>query len=178
MTAVTYPTFPTGREPSAAEIQVLLGKFASKPTNQSVTSSVTFVNDNDLKVTVENGATYYVEVNLFATGAGSATAGDIQLRWTTPGGNMSFGWMGLTNSVAYGTNTAGSVNSVQFFDSTTTTTASAYGTPSVNKTLIMGRGTYACTADGTLQLQWTQRVSSATSTTLTAGSNIVVRRYA
>lgn len=178
LTAVTFPTFLTGHEPSPSEFQVLLPLSASKPANQTITSTTTLTNDNDLFVAVQSGATYQFEVSLGVMGAGSATVGDINLRWTFPGGTLTTHAVGLTSAVAYGVSTTGSVNSVRFRDTTSPSTTIPFGTPSTNFAVVTINMIYACTADGTLQLQWAQRVSSGTATAVGAGSYMVGSRIA
>lgn len=178
MTAVTFPTFPAGHEPSADEFGVLLPISAVKSVDESVTSSTTLQDDDELFVTVQNGATYQLECVVGATGAGSATLGDIAIGWTFPGGTLTHYAIGLTSAVAYGVSTTGQVNSVRFRDTTSPSSSYPFGTPSTNSGMIRIGLLYQCTADGTLKMQWAQRVSTGTATTVKAGSHLVGRRIA
>lgn len=178
MTAVAMPTFLAGHEPTAAEYGVLLPVSAVKTVSQNATSNTTLQDDAELFVAVQNGATYQLDCVVAATGAGSATLGDITIGWTFPGGTLTHHAIGLASAVAYGVSTAGQVNSVRFRDTTSPSTSYSFGTPSTNYGTIRIGLLYACTADGTLKMQWAQRVSTATSTTVGAGSYLVGRRTA
>lgn len=178
MTAITYPTFAPGHAPTSAEFAVLLGKTVIKSVDESLASNTTLQNDDELFVTVENGATYRGECVLGTTGAGSATLGDITIGWTFPGGTLTHHAIGLTSAVAYGVSTTGQVNAVRFRSTTSPSSTYSFGTPSTNLGFVHIKFSYACTADGTLQLQWAQRVSTATATTVGAGSYLSLQRVA
>lgn len=179
MTAIPYPTFPAGHQPTPSEFAVLLERTVIKSVDESLPSSTTLQNDDELFLSVENGASYKGEAVLGASGAGSATLGDILIGWTFPGGTLTHHAVGLLAGVAYGVSTGGSVNAVRFRD-TSSPTASPYsfGTPLTNFGVVRIGLSYVCTADGTLRLQWAQRVSTATATTVGAGSYLSLRRVA
>lgn len=149
-----------------------------KTADESVPNSVALQNDDHLFLPVVNGAVYTFELVVYVTGAGSATAGDFTHAWTFPGGTLYYGAQGLTNSVAYGVSTTGSVNALTFINNTSPSSAMSHGTPLTNITPIFGRGLYVCTANGTLQLQWCQRAVSATPTTVKTGSHLLAHRIA
>jgi hypothetical protein len=159
----------------ASQLGFITPVFAQKIADESVTSSTTPQNDDHLFCAGVAGAAYEVYVQLSVTGAGSATVGDVSIQFTFPtsgsGQSLALGYTGLTNSVAYGFNTAGSVNNVTFRNTTSPSNGASFGTPSTNFTPIFISGIWVVgTVAGTLQLQWAQRVSSGTATTARTGS--------
>src|SRR5215472_12558663 len=140
---------------------------AYRTSTQSVTSSTTLVNDTQLSVAVAANAVYRVELGMTYT---ADTAGDIKLGWTTPAGatiatavtvGLSLTAAAATDDVTVGASStpvfggigAGANAALQYiFILTTSSTA------------------------GTLQLQWAQNSSSATATTVNAGSYLIAQR--
>lgn len=166
-----------------AELAFIKPVFAQKPSDESVASSTVMQNDDALFVNGIANATYEVYMELSVTGAGSATLGDIQLQFTFPtsgsGQSLSLGYIGLTSAVAYGVSTTGQVNAVNFRNTASPSTSAPFGTPNINFGLIIATGTWVVgTVAGQLQLQWAQRVSTGTATTVRQGSLLRLMRLA
>jgi hypothetical protein len=153
---------------SLAGVAALLPTYVVKPSDQSVTSSTTLVNDNDLKHTVAADTTYHVRGIFHYT---ASTTGDIQFVWTGPSGA----------SVTF---------VVTCVDSSTldTATTSRIGSLPSSSLAVGGRGTsfpgviywegtlVTSSSSGTLQLQWAQNTSDGTATTVEAGSLLILTK--
>lgn len=127
--------------------EVLVGQAAYKTSDESVTSSTTLQNDNELALTLTAGGLYRFAAWLYVVGTTAKVsftfAGTAQ--WSEPNGG--------TVVTASGT----------------TVTAAAGGW------LIAGTITAASAGD-TLQLEWAQNSSSGTATTVKAGSILTAQR--
>lgn len=169
--------FATGQEPSAADLS---SPFAIKPADLSRASVTAVSNDTDMVVTGVAGRTYLVTFMARVSGAGSATLGDITFQWSYPvgaGSAFTMGYLGLATAVAYGVSTAGSINTITVTDTGSPSTSVAFGTPSTNFSTVTATGVWVVGAtSGSLQLQWAQRVSTATATVLGKGSCILLTR--
>jgi len=142
-------------------------RAAYKTVNETVTSSAVLQNDNELFITVDANAVYFVQLFMRYT---AATAGDIQFGWTAPGGTT------ITNPYLHGFGTTAAV-------STDDVIAAGLTAPGLGG---IGSGTdVACNSvwivttagtSGTLQLQWAQLASFATATTVVAGSVLIAAR--
>lgn len=147
---------------------------AAKASDQSVTSSTTLVNDNDMTFVLSAGGTYIFDAGLMYT---AASAGDIKLAPAFSGtGTLYLGGLGANNA-AFTTGSSGSgefiarnpqgANSIPYAGSDSAVQLSA-------KVF----GTLIATTSGTLTLQWAQNASSATATVMKTGSWMWVRRVA
>jgi hypothetical protein len=169
--------FTTGQEPSASDLS---SPYAIKPADEARASTATPTNDADMLVAGVAGRTYAVTFMARTTGAGSATLGDITFQWTFPtgaGATLALDYLGLTSGVAYGVSTTGNVNAISTINTTSASTAVPFGTPSTNFSTVIGTGLWVVGASsGNLQLQWSQRVSTGTATTLGKGSYILLTR--
>lgn len=140
-----------------------------KTGDETVTASTTPQDDDHLTLTVTAGGIYSVEASLELT---ADPAGDILLTLAAPSGS-SGGWtpVGVTLSTADGT---GSIRLTKFAYGATSsmgvTAAGLFILPKGN--LIVGD------TAGSLTLQWAQAASSATPTTIKAGSWLRLRRMA
>jgi len=114
-----------------------------KPSDESVTSSTTLQDDNDLLLAVGVSEIWQVELDLYVTGGG----GDLQLAWTYPAGGavvMQSVAPNATNTLTYWNVTAAS--GVAFAD---------YDTSSVTTRFFKVEGLYiGAGTGGTLRLQW------------------------
>jgi len=143
--------------------------FKRKAVDESVTSSVTLQNDDDLVAAVVASATYLVEWDLRIDGA---TAGDFKYAWTGPAG-ATMRWVSLGHAVGDTTNVA-----------QTTTDVAAIGTTVSHGTLGTGVSSHVhgsgilivSTTAGSLQLQWAQDTSSGTATKALINSWLLARR--
>ncbi|MFE7947421.1 hypothetical protein [Streptomyces sp. NPDC057426] len=167
-----YPVFLAGMRATADLLTSSQPDVVTKTATESVTSSTTLQDDDELFVSVEANATYVVDMMLIHS---SATAGDIKIGWSVPAG-ASFSWTGqgasntATSSFTVAdSNMAGrnAAESLEFGGGAGTATRA-----DVSGTLIT-----SATA-GALQFQWAQRVSDATATQVRAGTWLSVRRTA
>ena len=134
---------------------------AEKPTDQSVTSSTTLVNDTALLAAVAANATYLVYCYLDYEG-GTGGSSDLKFQWTVPASaTMRFTLIGTDASNA-------TLISSTKSDTTVYTLRSA-GAATLQAALMVGSLVVAGTS-GTLQLQWAQNTSSGTATKVHAQS--------
>lgn len=160
MTGSQFVPWSAGSKITAAGLVLMEPQSAVKNGVQSVTSSTTLVDDNDLVFTLPGSGTYICTVFLNYTGAATG-AGDLKVTLAYTG-SSSFGvWGGAGNN-----NTA--VTQVQSggagFGST-----QVYGTDGGFFQTAHLHGTLFATSSGTLKLQWAQNTSSATATNLRQG---------
>lgn len=142
---------------------------AVKTATESVTSSTTLQNDDELLLSVLANTTYFVFGLLFYDGA---TAGDFKFSWTGPSG-YAFDFSapilgtGTTSAVVDG----GATNTLNMtaFTEADTVGAGAAGAGTTIAITITGVLIVGGTA-GTFQLQWAQFGSSATATRVFAPS--------
>lgn len=154
-----------GQDVLASDIKVV--KTRNKSVSESVTSSTTLQNDNDFVIALEAGKTYFIQLWLTVTGA---AAGDIKTAWTTTGtitsnGRSIFGPAATTTSVLDGN-----------YDSSAwaLSDATTFGLDGTVGAVIKEELSVTCTVAGNLTLQWAQATSSATPTTCTSSSRIIV----
>ena len=153
----------------AADTNALNTYYAIKAGDESVTSSVTFQNDDDLFADLSVGI-WRVELDVGVTGA---TAGDVKTQWTTSGtitclqrvviGPSS----GMTDA---NTGAAGRIQAGFGFG-----TQPAYGTDGSQQSYISERLIVDCDVVGRLQFQWAQNASSGTATIVKTGSSLTWR---
>ena len=128
---------------------------AVKSADESVTSSTTLQDDDDLQITLAANSDYEIEYMVFVQSA-SATP-DFKYQWTEPDG------------VYRGVATTTAVTSVSIFDEST-----AASTLSLDANAIeFMKGTIVIEtagAGGTFKLEWAQDTSDATATTVKKGS--------
>lgn len=172
-----YPVFTAGQKLTAAALQQLAPIRLMKAADQSVTSSTTVVNDNDLVVPVAANATYDFDGFIFWIGN---ETGKIKFGMNAPtGATLDWGLLaGYDGDTGF--NTGGTHGAAQFWlkqaQTTFPTGTIQYAASTALLTgLLKGRITTGSTA-GNLTLQWAQFVSNATSTTLKAGSWLHAQR--
>lgn len=143
-----------------------------KAADESVTSSTTLQNDDELSATIPAVGTYVFDLFIYATSAANA-AGDIKIGFTFPTGSLRFSGIGPDVGLA-----SGSVQAGQWF----VHLSAASGTSAINfglSTATVGiriHGLFVASATGTLQVQWAQDSSNANASTVKAGSHLVVQR--
>ena len=147
-------------------------RVIKKAANESVTSSTTFQDDNDFSIDLDAGKTYRIETFLSVSGA---TAGDIKVAWVLTGGVAQLSARHCRGP-AVG---PADVTATTIRDSVhnLTTTTISYGTDNATNSAIFEDflvETTTANASGTLTMQWAQNGSSATSTTISASSYVVV----
>lgn len=168
--------FSAGMTLTAADLIRPLPLFAIKAADESVISSTTLQNDNELFAAVAANTSYRLDLALLVTEATGITA-DIKLAWTMPSGcrldaaaiGAHVNWTGVTSALE-----------VEFSswqgETSSPTSAKSFGT--INAGIVFGiqiRGIVAVGANsGTLQLQWAQNASVAENVTVKAGSSLVL----
>jgi hypothetical protein len=145
--------------------------YVRKTADQSVTSSTTLVDDNQLLLPVAANAVYELRMFIIYT---AATAGDLSITFTGPA-SATLDWNigGLSGTSAttpdgvtwWGANTIGGNDSVN-------------GGGGVNMAahpqgILITAGTA-----GTFKLRWAQAASSGTATTVKTGSVMILQRVA
>jgi hypothetical protein len=137
-------------------------KSVRKTADQSVTSSTTLINDTHLKFAVAANETYIFQVFIWAYSAN--TTPDLKLTITGPSGSTIAFSPSTYYATADGTTALGTVN----------TGGGSFNTfvdANERNQLYFGSILNGGTA-GDLQFQWAQNTSSATATTVKAGSYI------
>lgn len=146
-----------------------------KTADESVISSTTMQNDNHLLVSVAANAEYEIELQMAANGS---AAGDIKLQWTIPSGATTQRFCRGPDTSSAGSSAATTIrcNGVTNGHGT----AINYGLFSTSEQSWIEERMYIVTAGtaGVVQLQWAQNASTATNTTVEAGSYISYRRTA
>jgi hypothetical protein len=172
---MVYPSWTAGQKITAALLNSMQPLYVAKPSDQSVTSSTTNVNDTALFLTLEANAVYVVSGLLLYS---AHQDGDARIGWTVPA-SATFAWIchaqtaGGTSGIA-----AGVVVDVQAAGAGTFPLGGAdTGNSTVMTGLLSGRVVTSGTA-GNLQLNWAQRVSSGTATIMRAGSWLTAQRVA
>ncbi|MGN9802073.1 hypothetical protein [Micromonospora sp. L32] len=172
-------TFFAGQPLTAQQLEDLrtfaIPLMVVKTADESVASSATPQDDNELFLTVTAGAKYRLLMHLVVGGTG--TVGDLFIRFNAPAGSkISASCAGIDVGA---TGVVANMNAGAFNDVTTWPMPAnfAYGTVA-NPTgiLCMGNLTVGATG-GTFRLQWSQATSSATATTIKSGSSLELTRY-
>ena len=157
MTAIA--SIAAGARITAAMMQGIAPLSVVKPSDESVTSSTTLQNDNDLVVAVSANASYLVFCYLDYEGA---SAGDLKFSWSVPtSATMRFTIIGQTAASAAQTAVTGSES--------TSYTVGADAAATLNAVLMVGT-LVVSSSSGSLQLQWAQGTSSGTATKVHAQS--------
>jgi hypothetical protein len=171
-------SLPAGSVPTAGEITQIITAINEtslhvvKTADESVTSSTTLQNDDELFLTVSANAVYEVLVHIIFD---AATAGDLKMAFTGPAG-ATFDWyQGSLISTADAT--SGSMYQVAYTLSTTITTTTGAGSGTNMVARPAGR-LATVSASGTFNLQWAQGTSSGTATRVRAGSFLSLTRKA
>ena len=166
------PVYATGDVPSASAVNQWFVNVtaAYKTATESVTSSTTLQDDDDLHVTVDASTVYDVSLVMFYD---AATAGDIKVGFTYPA--SATGTFIATGIDPAGSSSAGDVTASA--DIATAFNFGGIGTGTTVAAHIKGLLTVAGTA-GTLQVQWAQVSSSGTATRVFADSYLTLRRIA
>src|SRR5215207_5476939 len=142
-----------GEDVKASHIKMV--KTRNKAATESVTSSATPQNDNDIVIPLEAGKTYRIELFLHCQGA---AAGDIRTSWTTSGTITSNGRSLI--SIAETMTSAADANAISIGLGLTDQRIS--GIEAVLTTVIYEDLSVTCTVAGNLTLQWAQGSSSGT----------------
>lgn len=161
------PQFPqvfAGAAATAGLLQKLAPFTVIKPADQSVTSSVTLVNDSALALPLAANGSWLFACFLKYEG-GTAGAADLKWAFTGPSGfGMNYELIG---------NAAGGASALGFLRGIPGSTAGTSGAGNAWGMFMFGTVTTGSTA-GTLQLQWAQNTSNATATIVHAGSALAL----
>lgn len=168
----TLPTQSAGGTASAAgwanivkaDLESMMHLVARKTADQSVTSSVTFVDCTTMVLPVLANEIWQVNFAVLYSGS---TTGDIQFRFTHPAG-------GRIDVAATGFGATLATEYHQWCDTATPTAANSYGGSTASNHFFLpieGIYTTAGTA-GNVTLQFAQAVSDATATTVHANSTV------
>lgn len=140
-----------------------------KASDETVTSSTTMQDDNELFVTLPVGL-WRVEAMLIFTGA---TGGDFKCTWSFAGTAAgSQGRMMLGPATA----TTSAVDTSMRAANTTSGGTAIYGVDGTFASAAREDLIWNVTASGVLTLQWAQQASSGTATTLLAGSRLYITK--
>lgn len=158
-------TINAGSRILASVLQGAIPNAVIKPTDQSVTSSTTLVNDADLVVPVAANATYLFFSYLDYEGA---AAGDLKISWVVPASaTLRWAQIGQTTASAATTGLTGTETTAYSFGSDAAATLNA---------LLMHGSLLTAGTSGSLQLQWAQNASSGTATKVHAQSFVALWR--
>lgn len=159
------------------QVNALIGDvdYVHKTADESVISSTTVQNDNHLLVSVAANAEYEIVTQLGVTGS---AAGDIKTRWTIPSGATTQRFCRGPDTSSTGSTAATTIRCVALTNGHATEIN--YGLFSTSDLSWIEERMYVVVAGtaGVVQLQWAQNASTATNTTVKAGSYITVRRTA
>ena len=162
----------SGDEVPASYIQNLVSElrpiFARKTADETVTNATTgatLQNDDELFVSVAASTVYRFECNLGIT---TPTTTDFKCLFTFPSG--------LTMKYTLICTTAGA-GALYPFNLDQTTTVTIEGNASAQGAVFQGIIIVGSTA-GTLQLQWAQGTATASNTTVSAGSYLMLTKVA
>jgi hypothetical protein len=166
---MAIPTWATGQVLTAADVNTwFVPKTAVKTTTESVTSSVTLQNDDELFVPVAVNRTYEVASLIRMDGA---TGGDFNFQFTGPAGAT------FSAQITRLISTAASISD-DVIDSmealSTPMAAGCLGAGNTTPVRVEGILVVASTA-GTFQLQWAQLAGSVTATRVLTRSYLVLR---
>lgn len=138
-----------------------------KTADESVTSSITLQDDNHLTIPVGASEVWLLDYILFATGAAT---GDIAIGLAGPASTTAvFGGFGLTRAAT--TNESGVRT-----NATTIAGSVSFGLVASETNVISVNAYVSTTASGDVVLQWAQRVSDGTATSLIIGSHLKAYR--
>jgi hypothetical protein len=159
-------TFLAGKRLTAAALNAAIGLSAAKggDTNRSsANTGTTLTADPDLTVAVLANTSYLVRFSLLYKGAATNT-GDLKLSFSVPSGaTLAGGFLGIANPLGV------TILPVTSAASVLVSYSNGTGNPlwcQVTANLVTSA------AAGNLVLTWAQNTSSATSTTLMAGSSL------
>lgn len=169
---MAVPTWAVGQVLAAADVNSWFVPLVGyKSADQSVTSSTVLINDSALLVPVAANALYLVTCYLSYEG-GTQGSSDMKFQFTGPAGSaMSFNATYYPTSGGVGANT-------NLSRTTGLSSVVPVGTDGTGvKMPMVISGTFSTGAfTGNLQMQWAQNTSSATSTTMHAGSVLAASR--
>jgi hypothetical protein len=171
-----YPEILAGNRITAQLLDSMLPDVVVKAANETVTSSTTLQNDDELFVSVEANAQYEVSLRLLHDSDNTAAA-DVKMSWTGPSGATMF-WGGHGANVAESGASSGTITATNMETHLINETMTFGGGDSTGTYAILGGVLVTSSTAGTLQYQWAQNTSNAIASTVRAGSTLSVRRIA
>jgi hypothetical protein len=167
----TYPAWLAGQRITAKALIASQEQLAYKTTATSRANTATISNDPDLQLAVDANAVYSLEGLLVYNGG--STSDDLRIGWSAPSGS-TLTW------VATGQNTSATNGVGSVITDAQDITKNAYSLGTIANPLgmtAMVRGLLITSSvAGTFALQWAQFTSSATATSMLAGSHIGLQR--
>lgn len=155
-----FPSPLAGTSITTTLLDQIIPNTVFKPSDQSVTSSVTLVNDTALVLALNANATYILVAYIDYEG-GTQGSSDIQFQFTGPAGATM-----KAVSLFIGT---GGANNQGHLNLSQLAVCGSNGAGVARSALLVGTVQTAGTA-GNLQMQWAQNTSNATATKVHQGS--------
>jgi hypothetical protein len=158
-------TFKAGQRLTAAALNAAIGLTARKGADtarSSANTGTTLTADPDLTVAVLANAAYLVTFSLLYKGAATNT-GDFKFSFSAPSGaTLAGGFLGINNPLG-----------LYILPVTVSSTLVSYSNTTANPLWCEVTATLVTSSTpGNLTLTWAQNTSSATATTLMAGSSL------
>lgn len=157
--------FVAGQRLTAAQLNSIAPAGTIKGADESLASSATLQNDNELFVACVANATYLFRC--FLDYEAAATIG-LKWTWSVPSGTLRYAATYLANT----TGTPPVVGALELGSGT----VGAGGNGTGNLMSVLMEGTLVTSSAMTLTLQWAQNTSSATATIVHAQSSLAVWR--
>lgn len=169
-----YPQWTAGEDATADKLNSMLPLTAWKTATESVTSSTTLQNDDELFLTVEANATYIMDLLLLHDSDATA-AGDVKIGWSAPASaTMNWGVHGA-NTAATSSTGVTSVN----MQTRIISEVAAFGGGDSTGTTALAKGVLVTAGTaGTFRLQWAQETSNAVASNVRVGSYLTLKRVA
>lgn len=167
-----YPVFLAGMTLTAAKLVASQADIVTKGTTESVTSSTTLQNDDELFLSVEANATYIMEAYIAHS---SPTAADIKIGFTGPA-SATMAWGGV--GVATISTSSAAATEMETRLRTISEALSFGGAASSGTTALLSGTLITSGTAGTLQLQFAQVVSDGSASQVRAGSWLKLQRTA
>jgi hypothetical protein len=165
---MALPTWSSGEVLSAADVNSYFVPLAAiKTSDESVTSSTTIQNDDELVLTPEVSSSYYFQCYIYFQGG---TAGDIKWQWGVPTG-------AFIRYQAVFTGTGGGFGANNTYSASDVVAAQCDGAGVDNGMNMMGTLVMGSTS-GNLTFKWAQNSSSGTATIVKAQSAVMLTRIA
>lgn len=165
-----YPSVYAGTRLTAALVRSWLPLTVVKTSTESITSSTTLQNDDELLLPVEASAQYILGGMIRYQ---ASSAGDLKLAWSYPtGATMNWVPHGIGSAE---TTLVGQILTQSQTISSQPTLGGPAGLTSIAR--LTGHLIVSTTA-GNLQLQWAQGTSDATATSILSGSHLRLERIA
>lgn len=168
---MTIKVFSVGSPiPVAADYNTYLiqQQHVVKPSDESVTNTIVFQNDDHLVLPVQAGMRYFVQCLLIYT---ATTTSNLDFRWSVPTGS-TFDW--VSDALGAGVTTfSGSIS--RTFQGVASEPAFGGAGTAVCVATVKGVLLVGSTA-GNLRAQWTQSTAGATASIMKAGSMVAMRR--